>query len=167
MFVLARTATYATLFVGLLLVFVPGRILERSGMVEPAQLGAVEYAAIAVGVLGAALALWCVVSFALVGRGTPAPFDPPRKLVVQGPYRYVRNPMYLGAALALCGAALFYRAMPLLGYAGLFLVATHVFVVWYEEPTLARLFGAEYEAYRARVGRWLPRRSTDAPSGAI
>ena len=140
--------------------------MERSGIARPAQLGAVEYAGIAVGVLGGALALWCVVSFALVGRGTPAPFDPPRKLVVRGPYRYVRNPMYLGAALALCGAAIFYRSTALLGYTGLFLVAMHGFVVWYEEPTLARLFDAEYEAYRARVRRWLPRRSADAPSAA-
>jgi protein-S-isoprenylcysteine O-methyltransferase Ste14 len=166
MFLLARTATYSTLFVGLLLVFVPGRILERSGIVRPAQLGAVEYAGIAVGVAGGALALWCIVTFVLVGRGTPAPFDPPRKLVVRGPYRFIRNPMYLGAALALCGAALFYRSTPLFGYAVVFLLATHVFVVWYEEPTLMGLFGAEYEAYQARVGRWVTRRSTGAPSGA-
>ncbi len=116
-----------------------------------------------VGVAGGALALWSIVTFGLFGRGTPAPFDPPRKLVVQGPYRYVRNPMYIGAALALCGAALFYRSTALLGYAGLFLLSTHAFIVWYEEPTLARLFGAEYEAYRARVGRWLMRRPTGAP----
>ncbi len=155
--VLARGATYATLFIGLLLVFVPGRILERSGIGRPTHLGAVEYAGIAVAVVGGALALWCIVTFAVVGRGTPAPFDPPRTLVVRGPYQYVRNPMYLGAALALCGPALVYRSIALFGYAGLFLVATHVLVVSYEEPTLARLFGAEYEAYRARVGRWLPR----------
>jgi len=142
---------------------VPGRILERSGIGRPAQLGAVEYAGFALGVLGGALALWCVATFALVGRGTPAPFDPPRRLVVQGPYRYVRNPMYLGATLALCGAALFYRSGQLLAYAVLFVTATHVFAVWYEEPTLARLFGDQYEAYRARVGRWLPRRSKEAP----
>jgi protein-S-isoprenylcysteine O-methyltransferase Ste14 len=165
-FVLARAATYATLFIGLLLVFVPGRILERSAIVRPAQLGTVEYAGIAAGLAGGALALWCIVTFAVVGRGTPAPFDPPRRLVVQGPYRYVRNPMYLGAALALSGAAVFYRSAPLFGYAGLFLLATHLFVVWYEEPTLARLFGAEYEAYRARVGRWLMRGSADTPPGA-
>jgi protein-S-isoprenylcysteine O-methyltransferase Ste14 len=114
-----------------------------------------------VGVAGGALALWCILTFALVGRGTPAPFDPPRKLVVRGPYRYVRNPMYIGAALALCGAALFYRSILLFGYAGVFLLAMHVFVVTYEEPTLVRLFGTEYEAYRARVGRWLTRRSAD------
>ncbi|OGF25580.1 MAG: hypothetical protein A2V63_04365 [Candidatus Eisenbacteria bacterium RBG_19FT_COMBO_70_11] len=164
LFVLARAATYASLFVGLLLIAVPGRILERSGIVRPAHLGAVEYAGIGVAVAGAALALWCVVTFAWVGRGTPAPFDPPRTLVVQGPYRYLRNPMYLGAALALCGAALFYRSIPLVGYAGLFLLASHGFVAWYEEPTLARVFGAEYEAYRARVGRWLPRGSRGARS---
>lgn len=144
----------------------PGRLLDRTGIVRPVRLGAVQYAGIAVGVTGGSLALWCVVTFALVGRGTPAPFDPPRKLVVEGPYRYVRNAMYLGAALALSGAALFYRSAALLGYAGLFLVATHGFVVWYEEPTLARLFGAEYEAYRARVGRWLPRRPRRIPPDA-
>lgn len=163
MFVLARATTYATLFVGLLLVFVPGRILERTGIVPPTHLGAVEWAGVAAAVAGGALALWCVVTFALISRGTPAPFDPPRTLVVRGPYRYVRNPMYLGAALALCGAALFYHSAPLFAYAALFLLAAHAFVVGYEEPTLARLFGAEYEAYRARVGRWLTRWSANAP----
>ncbi|HXU45863.1 MAG TPA: methyltransferase, partial [Thermoanaerobaculia bacterium] len=110
MFVLARAITYSTLFIGLLLVFVPGRILERSGIVRPEHLGALEIAGIALGVAGGALALWCIGTFTFVGRGTPAPFDPPRKLVIRGPYRYVRNPMYLGAALALSGAALFYRS---------------------------------------------------------
>jgi protein-S-isoprenylcysteine O-methyltransferase Ste14 len=157
MFVLARAATYATLFIGLLLVFVPRRILESTGLVRPPTLGLLEVAGIIVGVAGGALALWCIVTFAVVGRGTPAPFDPPHKLVVQGPYRHVRNPMYLGAALALCGAAIFYRSMPLLAYVGLFLLATHGFVVLYEEPTLERVFGDAYRAYRARVRRWLPR----------
>jgi len=115
-----------------------------------------ELAGIVVGLAGGALAVWCILAFAVIGRGTPAPFDPPRTLVDRGPYRYVRNPMYIGAALALSGAAIFYRSLPLLGYAGLFLVITHAFVVWYEEPALARLFGEEYQAYRSRVHRWLP-----------
>ena len=157
MFVFARAVIYATLFIGLLLVFVPGRILEASGIVRPAPLGPAAYAGIFVGAVGGALALWCIVTFASVGRGTPAPFDPPRKLVVQGPYGYVRNPMYIGAAFALCGAAIYYRSIPLLGYVGAFLVASHIFVVWHEEPTLGRLFGDEYRTYRARVRRWLPR----------
>ncbi len=160
MFILARTVTYATLFIALLLIFVPGQILERSGIVRPAQLGAVEYAGIIVAAAGGTIALWCILTFALIGRGTPAPFDPPRKLVVKGPYRYVRNPMYIGAAIALSGAALFYRSALLFGYAVVFLLVSHVFIVSYEEPTLSRLFGSEYQAYRAQVGRWLVRRST-------
>jgi protein-S-isoprenylcysteine O-methyltransferase Ste14 len=160
-FVLARAATYATLFIGLLLVLVPGRILAWSGIVRPPELGLLELTGIVVGLAGGALAVWCILALAVVGKGTPAPFDPPRRLVVQGPYRYVRNPMYIGAALALSGAAIFYRSMPLLGYLGLFLLATHLFVIWYEEPTLGRLFGDDYQAYRARVWRWLPRTRAD------
>lgn len=158
MFVLVRAATYSTLFIALLLVFLPGRVLEWSGIVRPAELGAVELMGILIGGAGGALALWCIISFAVLGKGTPAPFDPPRRLVVRGPYRYVRNPMYIGAAFALGGAALFYRSLPLLGYVGVFLLVTHLFVVGYEEPTLQRLFGADYQAYRARVRRWLPGR---------
>ena len=160
-FVLVRTATYATLFVGLLLVFLPRRILQASGIGPPTTLGLLKVAGVLVGVAGGALALWCILAFAMLGKGTPAPFDPPRRLVVAGPYRYVRNPMYIGAGLALAGAAMFYGSLPLLGYTGLFLLVTHAFVVFYEEPTLARLFGEQYRAYRARVHRWLPRWARD------
>ena len=156
-FVLARTATYATLFVGLLLVFLPGRVLSWSGVVRPAAFGVVQITGIAVGLAGASLALWCILAFAFAGKGTPVPFDPPRQLVVRGPYRYVRNPMYIGAATALGGAAIFYQSIALLCYVVVFLVLTHLFVVWYEEPTLARLFGDDYQGYRASVRRWLPR----------
>ena len=158
MFILARAVTYATLFIGLLLVFVPAQILRGSGLVRPAQLGALGVAGIALAVAGGALAIWCVLTFTFVGRGTPAPFDPPRRLVVRGPYRYVRNPMYIGAVLTLWGAALFYRSTALLAYALAFLLATHILVLVYEEPTLSRLFGVDYATYRARVGRWWPHR---------
>ncbi len=103
------------------------------------------------------LGLWYVSTFAFVGRGTPAPFAPPRRLVTRGPYRFVRNPMYIGVRLILVGAAIFYKSLPLLGYAVLFFLATHLFVVWYEEPTLRRTFGHEYEVYSRRVRRWWPR----------
>jgi protein-S-isoprenylcysteine O-methyltransferase Ste14 len=106
--------------------------------------------------LGAALALWCVLIFAMVGRGTPAPFDPPRRLVQSGPYRFVRNPMYLGAGLALAGAALFYSSLALLAYTAGFMLVTHLFVTLYEERILARMFTTEYAEYRGRVRRWLP-----------
>jgi protein-S-isoprenylcysteine O-methyltransferase Ste14 len=157
MFVLARAATYATLFVGLLLFVLPARVLSWSGVARPAALGPVELAGAGVSLAGATLALWCVLTFVFVGKGTPAPFDPPRRLVVRGPYRFVRNPMYAGAGLALGGAATFFRSPALVGYALLFLAVMHAFVVWYEEPTLRRRFGADYDAYRSRVRRWLPR----------
>ena len=157
MFVLARALTYATLFVGFLLVFLPARILDRFGLRAPADIGLSQYAGVLLTAAGGALALSCILAFVVVGKGTPAPFDPPRRLVVRGPYRWVRNPMYLGAGAALLGAALFFRALPLVAYAALFLVAMHLFVLVYEEPTLRDTFGADYETYCRRVGRWWPR----------
>jgi protein-S-isoprenylcysteine O-methyltransferase Ste14 len=158
MFVLLRAIVYATLFAGLVLVFVPGRVLSRSGIVAPTTIGAAQTAGMMLAASGAALAAWCVLTFALVGRGTPAPFDPPRRLVTRGPYRFVRNPMYLGAGSAVAGAALFYQSLPLLGYTGVFAVLAHLFVVLYEEPALRRRFGQDYEGYCRRVGRWQPGR---------
>lgn len=156
MFVLIRALTYASLFVALLLVFVPVRVLAWAGIARPGT-GVTQVLGLIIMLAGAALAAWCVVAFAVVGRGTPAPFDAPRRLVVSGPYGRVRNPMYLGAVVALTGAALFFESAALFGYTVLFFLVAHVFVLGYEEPTLARLFGPEYDAYRARVRRWLPR----------
>jgi protein-S-isoprenylcysteine O-methyltransferase Ste14 len=156
MIVLIRALVYATLFIGFVLVFLPARVLSWSGIVRPAVIGLPQAGGMVVGAVGAALALWCVLTFALVGKGTPAPFDPPRRLVIRGPYRFVRNPMYAGAGLALVGAALFYRSLAVLGYTALFFLVTHLFVRWYEEPTLRRTFGEEYEGYCRRVRRWWP-----------
>lgn len=110
--VLARAVTYSALFIGFLLVFLPGRVLERWGMIRPAHIGAIELLGVVVGVAGGALAIWCILTFAVIGRGTPAPFDPPRRLVIAGPYRYVRNPMYLGAVLrGTCSDQQFWRGV--------------------------------------------------------
>ncbi len=158
MFILARAVTYATLFVGLVLIFVPARVLSSSGILRPTAIGMWQVAGMLLGTAGAALALSCIIAFVFVGRGTPAPFDPPRRLVVQGPYRFVRNPMYIGAGFALAGAALFYQSFGLLGYMGVLFLVTHLFVAAYEEPTLRRTFGKEYMEYCERTGRWWPRR---------
>jgi protein-S-isoprenylcysteine O-methyltransferase Ste14 len=156
MFALVRGLTYATLFIGLVLVFVPGRLLSWSGIVQPRGIGLPQVGGMIIGVAGAVVAVWCVLTFALVGKGTPAPFDAPRKLVIRGPYRFVRNPMYIGAGLALAGAALFYQSLHLLGYAALFFLVTHVLVFFYEEPTLQRTFGEDYAVYCRDVRRWMP-----------
>jgi protein-S-isoprenylcysteine O-methyltransferase Ste14 len=156
MFVIFRAITYATMFVGFLLIYLPARLLSWSGIVRPTALGASQIVGMIVGSTGALVALYCIFTFTKIGKGTPAPFDPPRRLVIQGPYRFVRNPMYIGAGLALAGAALFYESLSLLAYGAVFLVACHLFVVLYEEPSLRRSFGPEYGAYCHRVGRWWP-----------
>src|ERR1039458_2511924 len=129
MFVLFRTIAYATFFVGFLLIYLPSRVLLWSGIVRPATMQAPQIAGMIVATLGALLALWCVVAFVSIGKRTTAPFDPPRRLVVRGPYRFVRNPMYLGGALTLAGAALFYRSLFLLGYDCFFLLAFSLFEI--------------------------------------
>jgi protein-S-isoprenylcysteine O-methyltransferase Ste14 len=159
MFVLIRAITYATLFIGIVLVYLPSRFVRWSGIVEPATTGAPQVAGMIMVTIGTALALWCVFTFVFIGKGTPAPFDPPKKLVIRGPYRFVRNPMYIGAGMTLAGAALFYESLSIFIYTGLFFLITHLFVVLYEEPTLRRTFGNDYAAYCRGVGRWMPKRS--------
>jgi len=156
MLALVRALVYATLFISVVLVFIPEQILIATGITRPPQIGPLHWTGLVLVVLGGALAIWCILTFALVGKGTPAPFDPPRKLVAAGPYRWVRNPMYIGAATALTGAALFYQSAALVAFAAGFVVAAHMFVVLFEEPTLERTFGARYADYRNAVPRWMP-----------
>ena len=154
MSIFIRAITYAALFIGILLIYVPARLLTWVRIARPAEIGVFQVIGIIVGTVGAMIALWCIYTFVWVGQGTPAPFDPPRRLVIRGPYRFVRNPMYIGAGLALAGASLFYRSLFLLGYAGVFLLVCHLFVISYEEPTLRRTFGGDYEFYCRKVNRW-------------
>ncbi len=157
MLLLVRALTYSTLFIGLLLIYMPARLLSWSGLVRPAAVDIQQVLGMIIGGIGAGAALWCIFTFVSIGKGTPTPFDPPRRLVIRGPYRFVRNPMYIGAGLALAGAALFYGSLALLCYAGIFILITGLFVIFYEEPTLRRSFGPEYEAYCRKVNRWWPR----------
>jgi protein-S-isoprenylcysteine O-methyltransferase Ste14 len=110
-------------------------------------------------VLGFAVALRCVWDFGWTGHGTPAPFAPPQRLVAVGFYRHVRNPMYVGLATGWIGLwVIFGHPNPLLMAAGAAVaLGVHLFVVFYEEPTLRGKFGADYEEYCRNVRRWLPR----------
>ncbi|HEY6338152.1 MAG TPA: isoprenylcysteine carboxylmethyltransferase family protein [Candidatus Sulfotelmatobacter sp.] len=109
--------------------------------------------------LGFAVALRCVWDFGWTGRGTPAPMAPPQRLVVVGCYRYVRNPMYLGLATGWIGLwVIFGHPNPeLIAAVAAVAFAIHMFVIFYEEPTLRGKFGADYEEYCRNVGRWRPR----------
>lgn len=106
---------------------------------------------------GAALGLYCIATFVTAGAGTPAPFDAPRRFVAVGPYRYVRNPMYLGGVGILAGSGLVLRSPSILAFTAVWWLLAHVFVLAYEEPTLRARFGATYDDYRSRVSRWIPR----------
>lgn len=108
--------------------------------------------------LGGLLALTCIATFVTRGRGTPAPFDPPREFVASGPYRYVRNPMYVGGAAVIFGAGLAVSSPSIVLLAVGFLLLMHLFVIVHEEPTLTAKFGPSYDAYRASVHRWLIRK---------
>jgi len=106
---------------------------------------------------GSALYVTCAFwGFALRGQGTPAPIDPPKKLVVEGPYRFVRNPMYWSVVSVMLGEAILLRALSLALWAAVFFSGASLFVILYEEPVLRRKFGAAYEEYCRRVPRWLP-----------
>jgi protein-S-isoprenylcysteine O-methyltransferase Ste14 len=118
-----------------------------------------RWIAVVPSVLGFAVALRCVWDFGRTGHGTPAPIAPPKRLVVVGFYRYVRNPMYLGFFTGWIGLwVVFGRAnLAEIAVACLVVLGVHLFVMFYEEPTLRSMFGSEYEEYCRNVHRWLPR----------
>jgi protein-S-isoprenylcysteine O-methyltransferase Ste14 len=112
---------------------------------------------IAVFGVGSTFAAWCIGAFVLRGRGTPAPFDAPRKLVIAGPYRYIRNPMYIGGGLALLGFGLIESSPAIVLFVPMWWVFFHFLVLVYEEPVLRAKFLHDYEEYCRRTPRWIPR----------
>ena len=150
---LARTLVFLLLVPGSVGVLIPELIVRAAGAREPAAGGF----GLALALVGAALVLWAGVGFAFVGRGTPNPADAPRELVTWGPYRWVRNPMYVGVLLMIVAQAAAESSAALLAYAVLVFAVVHAFVVLYEEPTLRRRFGASYDSYLRDVPRWIPR----------
>lgn len=127
--------------------------------VQPPFLGVIAFRAVGAILAAAGLALLvnCFVRFALEGHGTPAPIAPTETLVVSGPYRHVRNPMYVAVVSIVAGQALILGSGGLAVYAGATWLVFHLFVLAYEEPALRRRYGASYDAYRVHVRRWWPR----------
>jgi protein-S-isoprenylcysteine O-methyltransferase Ste14 len=107
--------------------------------------------------LGVGLYFWCAGAFTFIGKGTPAPIDAPKFLVREGPYQWVRNPMYLAVLSVVIGEAMLFHSLLLVGYALLLWGVMHLFVVFVEEPSLRRRFGESYETYLCTVPRWFPR----------
>ena len=147
---------------GTVIVFVPGMLLYafkstslRHELAGPAQIN--FWLALVLALCGLSLAAWTVSLFFRFGQGTPAPWDPPKKFVVCGPYCHVRNPMILAVFLMLCAEALMLRSWPLCGWFAAFTLANAVYIPFFEEKKLLERFGGSYEAYRRVVPRWMPR----------
>ena len=155
-----KTAFFLLLVPGLLLGTMPVWLMATDAALF--SFGLVRWLAIPFWLFGAAIMLWCAWDFIFKGRGTPAPIDPPRELVISGLYRYVRNSMYAGALLVLFGHVLWFPSLSLLVCPIIFSVSFHLFVVFYEERTLRKKFGAAYEAYCKSVPRWIPKRRQHA-----
>jgi protein-S-isoprenylcysteine O-methyltransferase Ste14 len=149
---LARNLAFTLVVPGLGGAWLPWWILTRPGHTATAS----AWQAVPVIAAGVALYLWCAWNFAVVGGGTPGPWDAPSRVVATGPYRWVRNPIYLAALLVVIGEAWLFGSLPLLAYAAAMAAVFQVFVTGYEERVLRRRFG-QYLEYQAAVPRWIPR----------
>lgn len=156
LFVIARALVVGPAFVSIWTWFFPRWFAQSRGVELSLRFDPI---ATVLMVLGGVVMLKCVWDFAWQGRGTPAPFDPPRRLVVSGFYRSVRNPMYLGMGTFLIGEALMLRPVmrEMLAMVAVMWVIVTLFILAYEEPALRQLFGEEYIEYCRHVRRWIPR----------
>lgn len=150
-----RAALFTTVAPGALALGVPLLIVWATGAATGGPIAVTLGGALVA--VGVAVYLWCVFDFITRGRGTPNPYDAPEHLVERGLYGWVRNPMYVGVTSVIVGEAVCFLSPILAVYAAAVLLAFHLRVIIYEEPTLDRLFGSGWEDYRARVPRWLPR----------
>ena len=157
MLLLVKNLLFTILVPGTVAVMVPLYALP-SKPVNPSAWSMLGIPALGIGL---ATYTWCIWDFASFGKGTPAPLDPPRHLVVRGLYRYTRNPMYLGVLCVIFGWALLFQSAVHGIYGACVAVCFHLFVVLYEERVLRQQFGAGYEHYCSQVSRWMSFRRTN------
>ncbi len=149
-----KSLLFLILAAGLGAVYIPLALLPRSPQVET---GLFACLAIPLWLLGGGTILWCFWDFTFKGRGTPLPLDPPKELVATGPYRYVRNPIYVGVLVIVMGYFLWFKSVWMIVYAVIAFLGVHLFVIFYEERTLKKKFGMVYENYCKSVPRWIPK----------
>jgi protein-S-isoprenylcysteine O-methyltransferase Ste14 len=150
-----KTVLYMGVMHGFFTYFIPYRL--SSVDVPVVDLGPVRFTAIFFWLAGTFMIIWPSADFVRKGQGTPAHADPPRELVTSGPYRYVRNPIYLGAILVQIGYLAWFGSRIMIVYLLLFLLAYQTLIVLIEEPILRNTFGRVYQEYCQRVPRWIPR----------
>jgi len=159
---LLRSIFFTFILPGTVTVLIPYWLISsrEGGFLSSHQL--IRYLGLPLIVIGAAGLLSCIWDFFSAGKGTLAPVDPPKHLVVRGLYRYVRNPMYVSVLTILLGEAIFFNSLWVAVEAAIFFVLVNLFVAYYEEPYLDRRFGDTYKAYRRKVRRWIPRFRSNA-----
>jgi protein-S-isoprenylcysteine O-methyltransferase Ste14 len=151
-----KTLIFTVIVPGTEAVLIPYLLLSSGFEIFSRELGIFRFLGLLPIAIGALIYCWCAWDFTFSGSGTPAPIDPPKKLVVKRLYRFIRNPMYIGVSLPVFGEALLFASATLLVYAAVVLLIFHLFVVCYEEPHLRRTFGDSYKSYCDAVPRWLP-----------
>lgn len=155
---LLKTLLHTVLLPCTIIVWLPLYLLSSSGELRRPTWDALSLLGLFPAAVGLFIFIWCTHDFIRRGRGTPNPLDPPKVLVARGPYRWTRNPMYVSVMPMLLAEAIIFRSATLLVYTAIVLLGFHLFVVFYEEPSLKRRFGESYENYCREVPRWLPRR---------
>ncbi len=157
-----KNLIFTILVPGTVTVLIPYLILSRpDASFFSLPWGDYQFLALPVGIVGISVLLWCILDFASIGRGIPAPIDHPKQLVVHGLYRYVRNPMYLGVFIILLAEATFFESKSMFEYLGIYIIIIHLVVMVFEEPLLRHKFGERYKLYCESVRRWLPGKKYD------
>jgi len=153
-----RSLLYTIALPGTVIVLIPYLIVSSQGERIPYPWGPLQVIGVIAALLGATILLRCIWEFMVTGRGTLAPIDPPTELVVRGLYRYVRNPMYLGAFTLMLGEAALFESGAVLLYGVAWFIIINLIVYFHKEPVLRRRFGDSYERYLRSVNRWVPTR---------
>jgi protein-S-isoprenylcysteine O-methyltransferase Ste14 len=150
------TVLFLFLILPLFLVWIPYIILSEPNYNYLFDIGVIRHLGLIPIVTGVVIYLWCSYNFVFFGKGTPIHFTLTKKLVVTGLYRFVRNPMYIGALLIVIGEALYFQSLILIIYAMISFGFLHIFLRFFEEPYLDDKFGDSYVRYKRSVRRWLP-----------
>lgn len=162
-----KLAIFTVVVPGAVTTWLPLFLLYPEIRRRPLVIGGHTFVGLAAMAIGAAGYFWCALDFVIAGKGTPAPIDMPKVLVVGGLYRFQRNPMYTSVLLVLAGESVLFWSLRLVEYAALIAVCFHLWVLMHEEPTLRRKMGAAYDRYRRDVPRWIPRRKPNRRSNAV
>ncbi len=153
---LIKNLIFTVLVPGTVVVYIPYRIIKDQYNSFAIHWNMLHISSVFVIVTGTSIYFYCLWDFAVTGRGTPAPIDAPKHLVIKGLYSYVRNPMYIGVLLALLGCSALYDSLTMLQYTLLMGIIFHAAVIVMEEPILQRKYGESYKIYCKAVRRWTP-----------